>query len=150
MSWPTHFIPNQPRIEGEPPPRYYLTSLPYPIEVLETLAAGPAQYVSGGMNGVATKDEIEAAASFVSGLMVTYSYEEILAEDEIESAAAFVDGALVDRLVHADPGPDEIESAAQFVSGELRDGRVEYTNWPLAANQEALESGAAFVSGVMS
>lgn len=146
--WPTHYIPNQPRVEGEPPPRYYLTSPPYPLEVFETLAAAGGEFV-GGSFGLGSGEDIECAAAFVSGEMITYGYVEIAAEDEIECAAAFVSGALVVRLVQAEVGPDEIECAAAFVDGELRDSLVRYQNWPLGAADEDLLGAAFFVSGVL-
>jgi hypothetical protein len=147
--WPTHYIPNQPRLEGSPPPRFYLTTPPYPIEVREEFGSA-ADFVIGGF-GIGAADQLESAASFVGGEIQQFAYDEADAGlDELESAAQFVGGELVSRLVVI-PGPmDELESAASFVTGTLETVVIiSYDNWPLGAANEALLSGASFVGGVL-
>jgi hypothetical protein len=144
--WPTHYIPNQPRIEGEPPPRIYLTSCPYPYEMSESLASA-GEFTSATPGEEAT-EEMESSGSFVSGTMVTYGFQthEML-DEEIESSGSFVSGSLVDRLRFMDAGRDELESAGSFVSGFMTDPLIFYENWPLEPDE--LESSGSFVSGVL-
>ena len=146
--WPTHYLPNQPRLDGTPPPRHYLTSPPYPYCATEELASGPTVFL-GGSRGLGAEDALEGAAAFVSGALVVRLVSADAGHEDLESAASFVSGALVVRLVVADAGHEDIESAASFVSGALADPLVVYSNWPLDADLEDLLSGAAFVSGVL-
>lgn len=146
--WPTHYIPNQPRLDSTPPPRLYLTTPPYPIEVIEQLASASVYVVASF--GLGAEDELESAASFVGGEIIQYGYTDANAgRDELESAAVFVGGVLaLQPVITIDAGIDELESAAVFVSGVLATVPIiDYNNWPLGATTEDLLSAAAFVSG---
>jgi hypothetical protein len=47
--WPTHYLPRKNR-GGIPPPRFYLTTSVYPIEVLESFASAASfQFVTPGI-----------------------------------------------------------------------------------------------------
>ena len=148
--WPTHYIPKQERVEGTPPPRYYLTTPPYPCLVVEKIRSEQAEFV-GGSQGLGSEDEISSAVSFVSGAMEEFVYSELEPlRDDLESAISFVSGTLVIALKQIEVGPDELESAVSFVSGELRNVLIVYDNWPLGADTEDLLSSVSFVSGVLS
>jgi hypothetical protein len=144
--WPTHYLPRKNR-GGVPPPRFYLTTPPYPVEVVEEFASAASfQFATPG---IGSEDELESAASFVSGTLVTKSFSDYYWMEEIESAASFVSGTLVQKGFVIGRGNDELESAASFVSGTMDDPLVTYDNWPLGAATEDLLSGGAFVSGVL-
>lgn len=144
--WPTHYLSRVPR-EGVPPPRFYLTTPPYPIEVVEEMASAASyQFVTPG---IGSDEEIESAALFVSASLTLFNFKASDFEDEMESAAQFVSGNLVTLGFKAGYGNDELESAAQFVSGVMEEPLIIYDNWPLGADTEDLLSGASFISGVL-
>jgi hypothetical protein len=144
--WPTHYLPNGNR-GGVPPPRFYLTTPPYPVEVTEELSS--AALFMFATPGIGAEDELEMAASFVSGSMTTFVFPTYAWTEELESAASFVSGNLVTLVFPTIEAGDELESAAQFVSGSMVRILVEYENWPLGADTEDLFCSASFVSGVM-
>jgi hypothetical protein len=146
--WPTHYIPNQPRVDGTPPPRYYFTTPPYPAEATESFLSDSASFM-GGLFGVGDDEEFRSAAAFVSGFMEQKGYVEVEAEDEIRSQAWFHVGVMEQYAYELIEAGDEFTSAAVFVSGDMRDPLVRYENWPLGADTEDLLSAAAFVSGVL-
>jgi hypothetical protein len=144
--WPTHYLPRTPR-EGIPPPRFYLTTPPYPLEVVEEMAA--AAEFQFATPGVGTDEEITAAAQFVSGLVTSLGFVAYEFDDELESAALFVSGTVTLLGFVIGQGNDELESAAQFISGALEEPLIIYDNWPLGADTEDMLGSAAFVSGVL-
>lgn len=145
--WPTHYMPLQGRVDGNPPPRFYLTSPPYPLEQTEDFRSA-ATFTSGAF-AVGAEDEIVSGGSFVSGtlqdILVTYNN----GIDEIRSSASFASGVLKDVLVTYDNRFDQIKSTGAFVSGALADPLVIYDNWPLGVATEDLQSAASFVSGTL-
>jgi tetrahydromethanopterin S-methyltransferase subunit G len=145
--WPTFYIPLSRRVEGDPPPRFYLTTPPYPYELHEDMTT--VGEVDSITPGISTEEEIESTASFVSAEMVQRLRTTDGGMDEIENAALFVSAEMVQRLLTYNNRWDEIETTAQFVSGEMRDPLVTYLNWPLGAGTEDIITGASFVSGVL-
>lgn len=145
--WPTFYIPITRRVEGEPPPRFYLTTPPYPYELYEEVTS--ASEVDSVTPGITVEDQIESSSQFVSGLLVTRLRTYDSGFDEVESTMQFVSGLLVTRLRTYNNGNDQIKTTMQFVSGAMTDPLVTYLNWPLAANQEDITSQASFVSGVL-
>jgi hypothetical protein len=148
--WPTHYIPNQPRIEGEPPPRYYLTSPPYPVEITESLAASsddPDAYIAPAAE---IEETLTSSGAPVDGLLkdILIRYEEWPPE-ALESTGEPVSGVLNDILVRYEGPPESLESSGEPVSGALVDMLVRYENWPLGVATESLSSSGAPVSGVL-
>jgi len=146
MSWPTHYIPNQPRLEGSPPPRFVLTTPPYPYEGVEELTSNSE--ILTITPSIGAEDEIESLSYVLGGEM-----DEILVGfdggfDELESTSYVLSGEMNDILVSFNAGHDELESTSFVLSGELYEAPViTYENWPLAADQEDLISGSVILSG---
>lgn len=144
--WPTHYIPLQDRIEGVPPPRIYLTTMLYPVEVEETLQATEGRFVSA-TPGIGAEDNMQATASFVSAELINYGFLSIEFDDAIETVASFTSGELVDRLLRYTSPPDMLASTAMFIGGDLVEPLVRYENWPLGFDTEDLLGNGSFVSG---
>jgi hypothetical protein len=139
--WPTHYIPNVPRVEGVPPPRYYLTTPPYPVEVVEEILS-EASNPRAGFTPVATAEEtMTTNGAVVSGVLQTLLLETSVLPDDIESNGAVISGVLVDRLI--------LQSTGAVISGILRDPLVRYENWPLGFDSEDLQSAGMPVSGAL-
>ena len=144
--WPTHFIPNQERLDSTPPPYTYLTSCQYPYELIEEMAAS-GSFVSA-TPGEETMEEMRSSGSFVGGSIAVFRYGAFeMTRDDIESVGSFVSGELVQRLRYLDAGRDEIESSGSFVSGVMLDPLIYYLNWPLIPDE--LESSGSFDSGAL-
>lgn len=148
--WPTHYIPKQDRVEGVPPPRYYLTTPPYPIELTEALQSdGDGPQRLGFVPFASLEEEFQSAGIPVGGtidsILVTTSVE----PEEIESVGVPVSGILVEMLIRIEVEDELIESVGIPVSGILRDPLVVYDNWPLGADTEDLQSAGVPVSGVL-
>lgn len=149
--WPTHYIPFQEPVPGEPPPRYFYTTPPYPYEWEDALESAGLFADGGFYPAISTEgDELESVGSFVGGVL-----NEVLTAiegptDELEATASFVSGAL-NEIYRFVAGPtDELESVGSFVGGSVVDVPfVSYDNWPLAVNQEDLISTGSFVSGAL-
>lgn len=147
--WPTHYIPNVPKVEGIPPPRYYLTTQPYPVEVVEEIAS-QASNPRAGFTPVATAEETMVSnGAVVSGVLKTLLLETSVLPDDIESNGAVISGVLVDRLIRANAGIDRLQSTGAVLSGILRDPLVRYENWPLGFDSEDLQSAGMPVSGAL-
>lgn len=145
--WPTFYIPIVRRVEGEPPPRFYLTTPPYPYELYEAMTT--ASEVDSVTPGISIEDQVETNAQFVGGELVTRLRTYDNRYDEIETEIQFVSGLLVTRLRTYDNRNDQVETTMQFVSGEMKDPLVTYLNWPLGYAQEDIITEASFVSGVL-
>jgi hypothetical protein len=148
--WPTHYIPNQPRVEGTPPPRYYLTTPPYPAQVIEEIASNstaPTAYLAPAAE---TGEEVTSAGQPVSGdlrdILIRY---ERWPPEAIESVGAVVSGVLNDILVTYEGPPEALASAGAVVGGALADPLVRYENWPLGFATEDLISAGEPVSGAL-
>ena len=148
--WPTHYIPKQDRIEGVPPPRYYLTTPPYPLEITESLAANSTDPEAYIVPAAETGEEMTSSGEPVDGLLkdILIRYEEWPPE-AITSEAEPVSGVLNDILVRYEGPPEELTSAGEPVSGAIVDILVRYENWPLGVATESLASSGAPVSGVL-
>lgn len=147
--WPTHYIPNQPRVDGQPPPRYYLTTPSYPVQVIEELesnSTGPDSYL---VPSAETGEELTSAGQPVDGdlrdILVRYEGP----PEAIESAGAIVSIVVNDILVRYEGPPEALTSAGAVVGGALADPLVRYENWPLGAATESLTSAGEPVSGAL-
>jgi hypothetical protein len=147
--WPTHFIPNQARVEGVPPPRYYLTTPPYPIEFTEALQSGGVPVRVGFVPFAEDEAYIQSGGSPVSGVMIQRLVNLPPLLEELECAGSPVSGVMVQRLIVADAGDEMIESSGLPISGIMRDPLVRYENWPLGYDTEDLLSAGQPVSGVL-
>lgn len=145
--WPTHYIPNQPRLEGTPPPRITLTTPPYPLELFEELETAST---SPDLGFVPSAELYETATS--AGLPITGELRDVLVTYEmepeaIESTGDAISGILRDVLVPYEGDPDLLTSSGLPIAATLRDPLVRYENWPLAVDTESLISAGAPVSG---
>lgn len=142
--WPTHYIPQQSKIESTPPPKMYLTSCRYPYELIEELRSS-GTFIAA-QPGEETMEEMRSSGSFVAGSMTTYIYSTYTMQvEELEAIGSFVGGDLVPRLIFMDAGQDQIEATGSFVNGVMIDPLIYYLNWPLIPDE--LESVGSFVSG---
>ncbi len=143
--WPTHYLPVPGRIEGVPPPRYYLTTPPYPLELTESLAStGDALAITPG---IGTEDEIESTAAVIGGVLTALRVDLDSGREEIESTAAVISGVLQTVLVPYDNRHDELESTAAVISGVLTSPLIVYDNWLLLPDE--IESSASVIGGVL-
>ena len=147
--WPTHYIPNQPRVEGVPPPRYYLTTPPYPVEVSESLESAGGEPDLGFTPSATDEAYMTSGGMPVSGSMSRLLVEIDLDPEELESGGLPVSGVLRDVLIRITIEPELLGSSGSPVSGVLRDPLVVYDNWPLGVDTEDLQSGGLPVSGVL-
>lgn len=145
--WPTFYIPIVRRVEGEPPPRFYLTTPPYPFEFYEECTT--AADIDSVTPGISVEDAATTSARFVGGELVTRLRTQDGGSDEVETTIEFVGGVLTTRLKTYDNRNDQVKTTMMFVSGAMTDPLVTYLNWPLAANQEDIITQASFVSGVL-
>lgn len=148
--WPTHYIPNQERVDGLPPPRYYLTTPPYPVQITEELEADSTNPDAYLVPSIETDESLTSAAVPVSGELrdILIRYEEWPPES-LESSGEPVSGVLNDVLIEYVGPPESLESSGEPVSGVLVDVLVAYENWPLGAATESLASTGVPVSGVL-
>lgn len=145
--WPTHYIPNQTRIDGEPPPKIVLTTPPYPYEFGDSMAAEGA--VVAITPGLGAEDELTSQGSALSGVIQDILIGFDGGRDEMAAEAAAVSGVLNDILVAFDAGRDEIVSAGSALSGVMTDPLVRYENWPLGVDTEDLYAVGSAVSGAL-
>lgn len=147
--WPTHYIPYQEKVEGTPPPRYYLTSLPYPIEVVEGIAASSNNPRLGFTPVATAEEEFQSNGAAISGLIRSILVTTSVVPDDIESNGSVISGVLNERLIRIDAKNDNIETSGSPISGILRDPLVVYENWPLGFDFEDLQSAGSPVSGAL-
>jgi hypothetical protein len=143
--WPTKYIPFpvKPRVSR----RFYLTTQPYPVEVLETMKS---VHVSiGGYKTFKAADTYDSGASVLSGTLVVRLKSHTQPFEEYESEATVLSGTLVTRLKSHTQPPEEYESEAVILSGTLLRIRVDYPHWPLQVADESHESTAAILSGTL-
>lgn len=148
--WPTYYIPKQDRVAGVPPPRFYLTTPPYPVQVIEELAANSTDPQAGFVPSAETGEELTSSAAPVSGVLSDILKRYTIPPEAITSSAAPVSGDLRDILQRYTVPPEFIESWGGPVSGALADMLVRYENWPLGVATESLSSTGGPVSGVLS
>ena len=147
--WPTHYIPSQERIEGVPPPRFYLTTPPYPLELVETIASDAEPRTIGFVPFATDEAYIISAGAPVSGVMTKLLTSFDGGFEEIQSAGLPVNGVLRDILIRMNVPPENIISTGAPVSGMLKDPLVVYDNWPLGFDSEDLQSAGLPVSGAL-
>ena len=148
--WPTHYIPNQPRLDGVPPPRYYLTTPPYPVELTESLASAAEEPAGGFTPSAEDTAELSSVGVPISGVLRAILVEADAPHEELQSTGIPISGVLRDVLIRLDIGREELSSVGVPISGILRDPLVRYENWPLAAEEaESLISTGRPVSGVL-
>lgn len=149
--WPTHYIPYQPRLEGIPPQRYYYTSPPYALQVIEELTANSTSPLAYLVPSAEINENLISSGAPVSGELrdILLRYDG-WPEDVLESTGEPVSGVLADILVIYTAPTETLESSGEPVSGVLMNIRVAYDNWPLDVATESLSSAGAPVSGVLS
>lgn len=147
--WPTHYIPNQERIEGIPPPEFYLTTPPYPIEIVEEMQASGGPYDIGFVPFASVQEAITTSGRPVSGSMSALLVTMNILPEEIQSAGIPISGVLKQILITIEIPNEMIISAGIPISGVLRDPLVVYDNWPLGFETEDLQSAGIPVSGAL-
>ena len=147
--WPTHYIPSQARIEGVPPPTFYLTTPPYPIEITESLLSNGSPQDLGFVPFAESEEYITAAGRPVSGSMSSDLIGFVGGEDYIQSAGLPIGGVLLTILKTTSVLPEMIFASGGPVAGDLRDPLVVYDNWPLGFETEDLQSAGIPVSGAL-
>lgn len=144
--WPTKYLPFpvKPRVSR----RFYLTTQPYPIEVLETMRS--AHVSIGGYKTFKAEDAYDSGASILSGTLVVRLKSHTQPFEEYESEAAILSGTLLTLLKSHTQPPEEYEAEAAVLSGTLVRIRVDYPHWPLrAAAEESHQSTASILSGTL-
>ena len=147
--WPTHYIPNKPREDGIPPPRYYLTTPPYPLELVEEMESNPGPPDVGFVPAFAATEIFQSGGQPVSGVIKSILVETSVLPDHIWSNGNVVSGSLRTILKETDIGIDRLQSNGAVISGALRDPLVRYDNWPLGFDSEDLFSAGMPVSGAL-
>ena len=145
--WPTHFLPRKNR-PGTPPARFYFTTPPYPIEVVEELFAGGE--LLSAKYGIGANDDLLSSGEPLSGVLRTLlKTHDQPPEDELIAAGEPLSGVLRTLLVGLDGGHEELVASGEPLSGVLRDPLVVYSNWPLAVEEESLIASGVPLSGVL-
>jgi hypothetical protein len=147
--WPTHYIPSQERIEGVPPPTFYLTTPPYPAEITESLFSSGVPQDLGFVPFAEAEDYITCAGRPVGGSISSDLIGFDGGEEYIQSAGLPIGGVLNQILVTTSVEPEFITAAGIPLSGTLRDPLVVYDNWPLGFETEDLQSAGIPVSGAL-
>ncbi len=147
--WPTYYIPNQSRVEGIPPPRYYLTTLLYPLEIVEEMESNAGTPKMGFSPALDAEESFASNGAAVSGVLKSILQTTSVIPDHIWSDGAVISGVLVERLRLASVEIHELESNGAVISGILRDPLVLYDNWPLGFDSEDLTSAGQPVSGAL-
>lgn len=107
-----------------PPIPFYLTSKPYPMEVVETLKSDAS---IRQRNRLVTRplDLIQSTAEVLSGTIRTI----------LKSYAYWL--------------PDEIKNTASVLSGTIHQVLKNYGNWPLGASDESLKNDGSVLGGTI-
>lgn len=147
--WPTHYIPNQARIEGVPPPRYYLTTPLYPLEIIEEIESSPGTPDGAFQPSLDAIETMTTNGAPVSGTLVSILKTTSVLPDDIESNGLVISGILLSILKTAGVEIHELESSGLVISGYLGDPLVRYENWPLGFDSEDLISAGLPVSGAL-
>ena len=148
--WPTHYIPKQDRVDGVPPPRFYLTTPPYPVELVEELQSEGDVIRVGFSPFITAEDEFRSAGVPVSGVINSILVRTNVEPEELQSAGLPISGVLRDVLIRIEIEDETLASAGIPISGVLRNPLVVYANWPLGFDTEDLQSTGVPVSGVLS
>lgn len=147
--WPTHYIPNQPRIEGDPPPRYYLTSPPYSMQIIEDLASDFGEPSVGFNPSAEITETLSPSCVPTAGELRDVLLRLTQEPESIEVTFAPTAGVLRDVLVTHTLEPEEFEVSFAPLSGVLRDPLVRYENWPLGFATEDLQSTCVPLGGTL-
>jgi hypothetical protein len=138
--WPTHYIPNQPRIDGVPPPRYYLTTPPYPYEFGDAIAANALAL--DGLFGIESIESLTTSGSALSGSLVERLVEYAHPPEALDVTGSALNSTLVERLRTYEGESESLAVAGSALSGVLKDPLISYNNWPLVPDELA-SSGSA-------
>ena len=149
--WPTHFIPiiyKKGRIEGIAPPSFYLTTPPYPMEVIEALLSGmdiaDGKYLVGLMLEKITSSNVP-----LSGILRVLLIQVDVEIERITSTLVPVSGILRVLLISIVQGHDSLSVTAVPISGVLLDKLIRYQYWPLRVDLEDITSSNVPLSGVL-
>lgn len=129
---------------------YYLTSKPYPAQVIESADSVAAGIVSGEFRApnVGT-EQTEAADSTGAGLVSGEFRALLFTTEQTESAdstgAGLVSGEFRVLLFSTEQTESADSTGAGIVSGEFREQRIPYENYPA---ESADSTGAGIVGGV--
>lgn len=124
------------------PPNVYLTSRPYPINVIEALEAS-ASLERGRLVHI-TEDALDIAASIVSGVLRNIIHEYHESAEALDVTASLRSGVLHIPIHTQTMAPEALDIVASLQSGELNLIVVETT---MAA--EALDIVASLQSGTL-
>ena len=145
--WPTHYIPNQPRVEGVPTPRYYLTTPPYPLEQSESMTSAGSNPTGGFVPNFEDEAYFTTSGAALGGvlksILLTYTGE----PEHIQPGALALGGELRDVLIRVTQAPEAFMPGALPLNGEMRDPLVRYENWPLGFATESFTSGGLPLGG---
>lgn len=145
--WPTHFIPNQPRVDGTPPPRFYLTTPPYPIENIEELQAAGIPWRMGFAPNFEGQVDLTSYGVPVGGTLTVYGFLTYYWMEELQANGVPLGGELKGDLVRFTASTELLQASGLPLSGELQFARVTYDNWPLGFDQEDLLGSGVPISG---
>lgn len=131
---------------------YYLTSVIYPIEVVERMYST----AKWGHSRLLTdpQDTIVTQASWVSSSLRALLQKYDNGHNDIQSTASWLSGEIRTLLKSynitgagsgAEQANNQITSTAQWLSGNIRTLLIKYTNWPY----ESITSTASWRSGVL-
>lgn len=148
--WPTQYIPYQPRVDGTPPPRYYLTTPPYPVQIVEEMQSLEGDPRAGFVPSATDEEYMTSHGAPVSGALTGYGFLQYSLDERITSHGVPVSGVLKGDLVRVTAPPEKVTSYGIPLSGELKYAKVEYENWPLGVDLEDLTSHGVPISGVLS
>lgn len=144
--WPTKYLPFpvKPRVSR----RFFLTTQPYPIEVLETMQS--VHLTVGGYRTFKDEETFKSATSILSGDLVVRLKSHIQPLEEFKSQTSILSGTLVTRLRSHTQPYEEVESESTILSGTMERILVSYPHWPLrAAVEESMQSAAMILSGTL-
>ena len=118
------------------------TSNIYPFDADDALEFS-VEFSGGSLSDIPT-DAIDLSYNIVSGTLETLLYDTGPYPDEMDLSYNIVSGSLITILNETGPYPDEMDLTYSFLDGTLDTVLVEYV-----AEDEAMQMGAVFHSGVM-
>jgi hypothetical protein len=144
--WPTKYIPFpvKPRVSR----RFFLTTQPYPIEILETMQSAHTNIY--GYKTFKSSETYQSAASILSGTLIVRLRHTVQEPEAYDSETAILSGTLVTRLRHTVQEPEAYDSETAILGGTLNRLLVHYPHWPLrAGTEESHQSSASILSGTL-
>lgn len=135
-------------VEGMPPIECWVTSRPYPVESIDSMAPAVTLVEGQFYTGIANVPETEAMtsnATLVDGVFTLLLTDVSAGTDSMSSSATLIDGELKGLLTAYDAGAESIQSGATLIDGDIRVALLSYT-----VPEESIGSSLTLLEGTLS